>query len=99
MILARVAQRPLPEGETDPAYLFFCPACRCAHGVWVERPCRTGASWTVTGADTDKPTIEPSLRISSEKPECHLNVTNGMLVYHEDCKHEYAGKTIPMVDF
>ena len=28
--------------------------------------------------------------------QCHLNLTNGMLIFHGDCTHELSGKTVPM---
>lgn len=102
MKLKPVQQRSLPEGNDDPAFVFWCPACSCGHAVWTDRPCRTGASWTVKGTP-ENPTVEPSLRIQGGQHgrnyTCHLNVTDGMLVYDGDSTHSYAGQTVPMIDF
>lgn len=34
-----------------------------------------------------------------QENNCHLYVTDGMLAYCNDCKHEYRNKTVPMMDF
>lgn len=34
-----------------------------------------------------------------QENNCHLYVTDGMLAYCNDCKHEFRNKTIPMVEF
>jgi hypothetical protein len=51
----------------------------------------------------EKPTFTPSLRYvagaQQEKTICHLNITDGNIIYHFDCPHEYAGKTIPMAPY
>lgn len=82
--------------------MFHCPACKHAHVVTFQNHTMP---WSWNG-NIERPTITPSLKISecSEKGEpirviCHLNVTDGMLVYHIDSSHEFAGKTIPMVDW
>lgn len=39
--------------------------------------------------------------IGDEKEDvtlCHLNITDGKLVYHSDSPHELAGQTIPMTE-
>ena len=30
--------------------------------------------------------------------QCHLNITAGMIIFHPDCTHELAGKTLPLED-
>jgi hypothetical protein len=29
---------------------------------------------------------------------CHLNLTNGVLIFHADSTHEFAGKSVPIED-
>lgn len=47
-----------------PQYVFHCTACGCSHG-WDDR-------WTFNG-DLDKPTISPSLLVSSRHPKGYSN--------------------------
>ncbi|MEW6304699.1 MAG: DUF6527 family protein [Verrucomicrobiota bacterium] len=101
-ILRRV--RPNP-GQGNATFLFFCPGCRCAHGVWVEEPnAHTGAQWTWNGS-MERPTFQPSILIEyspapPDRPErCHLYVTDGRIQYLPDCTHALAGQTIPLPPF
>lgn len=85
-------------------YFWYCPGCKEIHGVPVRtepRPC-----WTFNG-DVDKPTFRPSVRhfIPADKddgtPEettCHYFITDGNIVFQNDCPHELKGQTVPMVE-
>ena len=90
------------EGEAGLTHCFWCPACKCGHGVSVRAP---GPVWVISGPD-NAPTIVPSVKVEVMADEgrvrvscCHLNVTSGMLHYHGDCTHGMAGWTIPMEEF
>ena len=89
-------------------YAFECPACGHLHSFRVVKPGQTwsGPSWTFDG-NLEKPTFTPSLRVYDPaslvngvftKTACHLNVTAGQIVFHGDCPHALAGKTVPMMD-
>jgi len=100
-------------GEEGKAFLFHCVACGHGHffvgaikGPWTidektKLPTFT-PSLKITG--TQPLTHNEAARIlAGEKipPRpycCHLNLTNGKLVYHGDCTHSMAGKTVDMVD-
>lgn len=74
-------------------YLFECPACECCHYI--------NDTWTITGGDNL--TVRPSIFVNKDRanPEahvCHLYITDGNIQYLEDCSHEYAGKTVEMID-
>lgn len=91
------------DGQAD--YVFWCPACQCGHGVWTTgKNGVTGAVWNFNG-NMEKPTFTPSLRIEGPMKSggpvviCHTNVTDGMIQYHSDCTHAFAGKRVPMEDF
>jgi len=78
-------------------WLFWCPACKCGHGIPTPR-------WGFNG-NVDSPTFTPSLRRSWTNPDtkqqetlCHLTVTHGQITYHADCPHDMKGQTIPMQD-
>lgn len=61
MILRKVDHQP-GDGHAD--YIFWCPACKCGHGVWITGPNSvTHATWTWNGS-MDKPTFQPSLKIT-----------------------------------
>jgi hypothetical protein len=50
-------------GDGHPDLMFWCPACKCGHGVWTSQPNgHTGAVWTFDG-NFEAPTISPSILI------------------------------------
>ena len=61
--------------------------------------------WEFNG-DFEKPTFRPSMLVQygeHENPETghvreHFFVTDGKIQYLSDCHHEFAGKTIDMID-
>ena len=95
------------EGSSEKhyGYSFWCPGCDKFHSYVTD-----GTSeiyWEFNG-DMESPTFSPSLGVYSDeylrkettdKYRCHLFVENGQIRYLSDCKHEYAGQTIDMVDW
>ena len=53
-----------PEGFTGPCadFMFWCPGCKCCHGVWTSGKNTVGAAWSFNG-DMEKPTFEPSILV------------------------------------
>ena len=45
-----------PVDGDGPQWLFWCPGCKCAHGIWTRGP----VVWEFDG-DLDHPTVKPSL--------------------------------------
>jgi hypothetical protein len=95
--------RKIEPAPGSPDYLFFCPGCQCAHGVWTtNRNTHTGATWSFNN-DMAKPTFTPSLKIQSANERgptcCHVIITNGILNFCGDSTHLLTGKAIPMQDF
>lgn len=92
---------PVKENNQTVGYLFNCPGCG-GHVVHV-KPYKNGigASWTWNG-DLDKPTFRPSVLSKVIRADgtisyvCHLWVTDGNLLYLNDCTHEYSGQMIEM---
>jgi len=91
-------------GDGHPDFIFWCPACGCGHGVWTTAK-NDQSVWIMSGTE-ERPTFTPSLLITygeshpADRPAvCHLNLTDGHLVYHGDSTHELAGKTVPMEPF
>lgn len=84
-----------------PSVVFYCPGCKRNHAVpYTNTRPHTGGLW-FWDENQEQPTIEPSLRILTEAngpSHCHVVVTNGVLNYCGDCRHELAGKSVPMQD-
>lgn len=65
-ILRKVNHQP-GDGHAD--YLFWCPGCKCCHGVWTSNPNGlTGATWNFNN-NLDKPTFQPSILTRHEQWE------------------------------
>ncbi len=74
-------------------WMMFCEGCNMHH--------RIPETWTFNN-DYEKPTFTPSVKHTTPLPDgdfiCHYNITNGMVIYHNDCTHHLAGKTVTMKD-
>lgn len=57
-----------------------------------------GRGWSWNG-DFEKPTVNPSVLLTRPGMTNHLFIRDGKIQYLSDCTHEYAGKTVEMVDF
>lgn len=53
--------------------------------------------WTWNG-DTEKPTLKPSVKTWTDDEVCHSFVTDGRVQFLGDCTHEFAGKTVDLLD-
>lgn len=62
-----------PNSHAD--YLFFCPGCKCAHGVWTTKTNTVNAIWTFNG-NMEKPTFKPSILITHETWEPPVTAEN-----------------------
>lgn len=74
-------------------YMFYCNGCDQCH-AYDER-------WTFNG-DMNKPTFKPSLlntKPNDKKYRCHLFLTDGKIIYLNDCSHDFAGKEIDLPKF
>ena len=97
-ILHRVEKPDRGSAENHPDFLFWCPGCECAHGIWTTRRNSQNALWTFDG-DLQKPSFQPSLLIRSERGVCHSFVKEGQIIFLTDCTHALAGRTVPMEPF
>lgn len=83
----------------EPDLCFFCPGCKCYHGVWLKKDGYKGPVWEFNG-DMERPTISPSVLVQFPCMEkmnvCHSFIRNGRIQYLSDCTHELAGKTIEL---
>ncbi len=89
-ILSRKLARAFPNHPTH-----YCPGCKSLHTFAVDRPFDNGARWTWDGC-IDAPTFSPSMNVGPGW--CHYFLHNGQIEFLSDCKHELAGKTVPLPD-
>lgn len=80
-------------GKGNGAYRFHCPGCLCSH-IIPTTPNENKVYWNFNN-DLEKPTFTPSINYIGY---CHFHITNGQIQYLGDCNHEYAGRTIDMLD-
>lgn len=93
----------LMDDATKQTLVFFCPGCRCSHGVTVKLKGATqGPLWSWNGS-FDLPTITPSILVRygrEPRPDlpnvCHSFVTDGMIRFCADTEHELTGKTVKL---
>jgi hypothetical protein len=69
------------------SYWLWCPGCEDAH--------RITNLWDFDG-NLDQPTFSPSI-LSQGVTRCHSFVRAGFWEFLDDCDHDLAGKTVPMV--
>ena len=96
----------LPDGTKE-----FCEPSEATH-VWISlvgpftdrfipvqiKGTRAGTgNWTWNG-DTEKPTLRPSILTWDNDQRCHTWITDGQAIFLDDCSHEFAGKTIDLLD-
>lgn len=90
-------------GSTSGRIWHYCPACNECHIYAVEQPFSNGCKWNWNG-NVEKPSFTPSMKIEwlggygeEGKPKrCHYYVTDGKILYCNDCTHAYAGKTLEL---
>lgn len=54
-------------------------------------------AWTWNG-DTEKPTLRPSVLTENNSGRCHSWINDGVVQFLQDCSHELAGQSIPLLD-
>jgi len=78
-------------------YVFQCPGCGHGHIFYTIG----SVTWQFNG-DLNAPTFTPSLlnRATGQSSQdvCHLNLTNGKVIFHKDCTHAWKGKTYDLPD-
>jgi hypothetical protein len=94
---------------SDGQLTFYCPGCKCGHGVTIEGP---HPVWKWNGS-FDTPTLTPSILVTypanpkaieefkewRTKRVCHSFVTNGKIQFLNDSFHELKGQTIDIPDY
>lgn len=87
-------------------YQLKCPGCDQLHFIYVRgasaRLSNKVPEWEFNG-DIKRPTFSPSLLLKSTRGEsnenhvCHSFIRDGNWQFLNDCTHDLAGKTVPMV--
>jgi len=84
-------------------YIHYCPACDSKHGIAVKQS--GGNVKHFFNNDGDKPTFTPDVKIDymldnemnlDRHGLCHYTITDGIIQYHDDCTHDFAGKSITL---
>ena len=79
-------------------YTFYCPGCKHEHtyAVFADK-----SQWNFNG-NLERPSFTPSLlnrdidQEGKTKSVCHLFVTDGKIIYCNDCTHSFSGQTIDL---
>lgn len=72
------------------SWAVWCPACHCAHIFY-------SPQWN-WNRNAESPSFWPSYRLVGGNG-CHFVIGSGQIQYCADSGHEFAGKTVPMVDW
>jgi len=83
--------REIKSSPNENKILFECPGCGHAHVV--------DNRWSFND-NFDKPTFKPSVLVSKDdhKRRCHSFVTDGNIIFLNDCHHNLAGQTVELPD-
>jgi hypothetical protein len=76
--------------------LWFCPGCKCGHGVPVTGP----RAWAWNG-DREAPTLGESVRTNARRanpfyPICRCELRDGVIHFCADSTHALAGTKVPL---
>ena len=59
---------------------------------------RDGTNCWTWNADTEKPTLKPSILTTGHDFRCHIFANDGQAIFLSDCSHEHSGKTLDLID-
>lgn len=76
-----------------------CPGCNVWHSIYIKKNQFNKDIWSFDG-NMEKPTFSPSLlvRWDHNNHVCHSFIRNGEWQFLNDCTHDLAGQTVPMID-
>jgi hypothetical protein len=81
--------------DENGCFLIECPGCRHSHAI-VDQATGAKVSWAFSGT-LERPTFSPSVRhfwyegTGRTPMTCHYNVTDGRILFHNDCTHGLRG--------
>lgn len=73
-------------------YIHWCPGCKCNHSIDSRIDGRR-PNWEFNG-NMECPTFSPSINYYDRV--CHYHITNGTIIFGNDCTHELRGQSIPL---
>jgi hypothetical protein len=76
--------------------IYWCFGCRQYHGCDTLQENKNGGKWEWNGS-FENPSLKPSIRFYN--PDCHHHVTDGKIVYHSDCSHDFQNQEVSMRNF
>lgn len=81
------------DGSGQIQYWFHCPGCKIPHAFTVP-------PWTWNGK-LEKPTFRPSLLCNRDHApsRCHLWMSDGEIIFLQDCHHELRGQVVPIPEW
>lgn len=85
-----VLTRPPQQPGGNESWAIWCPACREAHVLYAP-------TWN-WNRNESSPSFWPSFRLVRGNG-CHFVIGSGQIQYCGDSRHEFAGKTVPMVNW
>jgi hypothetical protein len=89
---------PCEASEADHVLLHMPGPLWCRRIPVIQRGKREGTGcWTWNG-DTEKPTLKPSILSRAGEHRCHSFVNDGKVIFLSDCSHEFAGKTMDLLE-
>lgn len=62
-ILRPVVQSDQGHAPSHADFIFWCPGCKCGHGVWTTKTNTQSAVWSFNG-NLERPTFSPSILIT-----------------------------------
>lgn len=79
----------------DGLLVFYCQGCKTHH--WINTDASKSPHWNFNG-NYYKPTITPSIHVTTPNKCCHSFVSDGKIQYLNDCYHELKGQTVELED-
>ena len=80
-----------PAARTEQTFSFKCPGCHRWHTLRIG----PGEPWEWSGS-LESPSFWPSFKQNGDNFCCHFMVTNGRLLFCQDCTHPLRGQDIPL---
>jgi hypothetical protein len=78
-------------------YSHFCPGCQTCHSFNVHDLSRDGRVIGWCG-DVHRPSTGEPIRHEKDGRVCEYILRAGVIHYFQNCTHELAGKSVPMID-
>lgn len=82
--------------STSNIFSHYCIACKKKHVIVLNDSSQFNGNF-------EKPTFLNDIKMVShvvgDIKLCHYSMVNGIITYHDDCDHDYAGVSVPLSNF